>query len=56
MHLSFYKEDFKEFVDILTVALKQIDVSESSICHIHPAVLRDVASLEAGAHPGERGT
>ena len=41
MHLSFYKDDFREFVDTLVVALRQIDQAQSPINHFHPVVLKD---------------
>ena len=41
MHLSFFKDEFKEFVDTLVVALRQIEKSESPIRHIHPVAIRE---------------
>lgn len=55
MHLSFYKDDFKEFVDTLVVAMRQVDRSESPVRHIHPVVLRDGFTLDDGGAPGEEG-
>lgn len=46
MHLSFFKDEFKEFVDTLVVALRQIEKSESPIRHIHPVAVRE-ADLSA---------
>ena len=43
MHLSFYKDDFREFVDTLVVALRQMDQAESPIKHIHPVIVRESA-------------
>jgi hypothetical protein len=40
MHLSFYKDDFREFVDTLVVALRQIDQAQGPIKHIHPVTLK----------------
>ncbi len=56
MHLSFYKEDFREFVDTLMVALRQVESSESPIRHIHPVVLREGSAGEPGALPGDPGS
>ncbi len=55
MHLSFYKDDFKEFVDTLVAAMRQVDKIESPIRHIHPVVLRDGLTLQQGPGPGEEG-
>ena len=41
MHLSFFQDDFKEFVDTLVVALRMIEKAESPIRHIHPVVVRE---------------
>jgi len=41
MHLSFFKDDFKEFVDTLVVALRTIERSDSPIRHIHPVAVRE---------------
>ena len=41
MHLSFFKDDFKEFVDTLVVVLRIIEKAESPIRHIHPVVVRE---------------
>jgi hypothetical protein len=49
MHLSFYKEDFKEFVDTLAVALRQIDKTQNPIKHIHPVVLKGAPLFDAEA-------
>ena len=49
MHLSFYKDDFKEFVDTLVVALRQIEKASSPIKHIHPVVLKEAPLFDAEA-------
>ena len=41
MHLSFFKDDFKEFVDTLVVALREMEKKESPMAHIHPVLLRE---------------
>jgi hypothetical protein len=41
MHLSFFQDDFKEFVDTLVVALRLIEKAESPIRHIHPVAVRE---------------
>ena len=41
MHLSFFKDDFKEFVDTLVVALRTIERGDSPIRHIHPVAVRE---------------
>ena len=41
MHLSFFKDDFKEFVDTLVVALRTIEKTDSPIRHIHPVAVRE---------------
>jgi hypothetical protein len=41
MHLSFYKDDFREFVDTLQAALRQMEKSEAPIGHIHPVIVRE---------------
>ncbi len=40
MHLSFFRDDFKEFVDTLVVALRLIEKVESPIRRIHPVAVR----------------
>ena len=35
------KDDFKEFVDTLVVALRTIEKSDSPIRHIHPVAVRE---------------
>jgi len=49
MHLSFFKDDFREFVDTLLVALRQIEKAESPMGHIHPVLLREsqLATVDA---------
>ena len=41
MHLSFFKDDFREFVDTLVVALRQIEKAESPMAHIHPVIVQE---------------
>lgn len=48
MHLSFFKDDYKEFVDTLVVALRLIEKSESPIRHIHPVAVREGNLTDAG--------
>ncbi len=48
MHLSFFRDDFKEFVDTLVVALRAIEKSESPIRHIHPVAVREGDLSNAG--------
>jgi hypothetical protein len=49
MHLSFYKDDFREFVDTLVVAQRAMDKREGPIAHIHPVLLREsgLAAVES---------
>jgi hypothetical protein len=44
LHMSFFKDDFKEFVDTLISALRQIEKAESPMKNIHPIVLHEVPS------------
>ncbi|MDD5747697.1 MAG: hypothetical protein PHP64_01370 [Actinomycetota bacterium] len=46
LHMSFFKEDFKEFVDTLIVALRQVERMESPARHLHPVVIRNPISTE----------
>ncbi len=39
--MSFFQDDFREFMDTLTVALRQIEKAESPIRHIHPLAVRE---------------
>ena len=55
MHLSFYKDDFREFVDTLAVALRKVEQVESPVHHIHPVILRDDTPRDPGMKPGEQG-
>ncbi len=42
LHISFYKEDFKDFVDTLLAALRKIERTENPLIrHIHPIVIRE---------------
>ena len=47
MHLSLFRDDFKEFVDTLLVALREIEKAEAPIIHIHPAI----AASQIGSAP-----
>jgi hypothetical protein len=49
MHLSFYKDDFREFVDTLVVAQRAMDKREGPMAHIHPVLLREsgLAAVES---------
>jgi hypothetical protein len=42
MHISFYEDDFREFVDTLEAALREIEKREAPMAHVHPVILRDV--------------
>ena len=48
MHLSFFKDVFKEFVDTLVVALRIMEKVESPIRHIHPVAVRQADLSEEG--------
>ncbi len=52
MHLSFYKDDFREFVDTLVVALRGIEQAEAPISHIHPVLVHEGVTpiAEVDAH------
>ncbi|MBU4174106.1 MAG: hypothetical protein KKB90_12790 [Actinobacteria bacterium] len=41
MHLSFYKDDFREFVDTLVVALRGMEQNENPVSHIHPVLVHE---------------
>ncbi len=41
MHLSFYKYYFREFVDTLVVALREMEQIESPKANVHPVLLRE---------------
>ncbi len=41
MHLSFYKDDFREFVDTLVAALREMEKAEAPISHIHPVLVHE---------------
>ncbi len=41
MHLSFFKDDFREFVDVLVVALRGMEKGESPMIHAHPVMLKN---------------
>lgn len=49
MHLSFFRDDFRDFVDTLVVALREIDKRESPMTHVHPIIIREngLAAVEA---------
>lgn len=44
MHLSFFKDDFREFVDTLVVALREMEKAEAPISHIHPVLVHEVVT------------
>ncbi|MBU4174103.1 MAG: hypothetical protein KKB90_12775 [Actinobacteria bacterium] len=52
MHLSFYKDDFREFVDTLVVALRGMEQAENPVSHIHPVLVHEGAKpiAEVDAH------
>jgi len=45
LHLSFYKDDFKEFVDTLTVALRQMEKTDSPLRSIHPVIISEARGI-----------
>ncbi|MBU1671511.1 MAG: hypothetical protein KJ993_10475 [Actinobacteria bacterium] len=49
LHMSFFQDDFKEFVDTLTVALRQIEKASSPVARIHPVVIKEASLFDAGA-------
>ena len=52
MHLSFYKDDFREFVDTLVVALRGMEQVENPVAHIHPVLVHEGVTpiAEVDAH------
>ena len=52
MHLSFYKDDFREFVDTLVVALRGMEQNENPVAIIHPVLVHEGAKpvAEVDAH------
>ncbi|MCG2819884.1 MAG: hypothetical protein L6433_12945 [Actinomycetia bacterium] len=48
-NLSFFVDDFREFVDSLVVALREMEKSESPAAHVHPIIVREnrLAAVEA---------
>lgn len=48
MSVNSHKDDFREFVDTLVVALRTIEKSESPIRHIHPVAVREGGLSETG--------
>lgn len=44
LHMSFFKDEFREFVDTLLVALRAIDRRESPVSPIHPVLLKDASA------------
>ena len=52
MHLSFYKDDFREFVDTLVVALRGMEQTENPVSHIHPVLVHEGVNpiAEVDAH------
>ncbi|MDD5747694.1 MAG: hypothetical protein PHP64_01355 [Actinomycetota bacterium] len=53
LHMSFFKDDFKEFVDTLIVALRQVERMESPTSHLHPVVIRNPRSPEEPSYGDE---
>jgi hypothetical protein len=49
MHLSFFRDDFREFVDTLAAAVRKEDSAESPVMHIHPVLVRDGSPPEPHA-------
>jgi len=49
LHMSFFKDDFREFVDTLVVALRELDKGESPMAHIHPIIVQEsgLAAVES---------
>ncbi len=41
LHMSFFQDDFRAFVDTLVVALRHMDQRESPMAHIHPVAIRE---------------
>ena len=52
MHLSFYKDDFREFVDTLVVAMREMEKAENPLAHIHPVLVHEGVTpiAEVDAH------
>ncbi|MBN2168376.1 MAG: hypothetical protein JW738_03965 [Actinobacteria bacterium] len=38
VHMSFFKEEFKDFVETLITALRTIERCEGEVMHLHPTV------------------
>ena len=53
LHMSFFKDEFREYVDTLVVALRQIEKAESPMRHVHPIVLRETPLPQAGTETGD---
>lgn len=49
LHLSLFQDDFREFVDTLMVALRQIEKSNNPLARIHPVVLTEAPVFDAGS-------
>lgn len=52
MHLSFYKDDFREFVDTLAAAMREMEKAENPLAHIHLVLVHEGAKpiAEVDAH------
>jgi len=49
LHLSFFKDDFRDFVDTLQAALREIDKREGPMAHIYRIIVREngLAAVES---------
>jgi len=49
MHLSFFKDDFREFVDTLVAAQRAMDKRDGPMAHVHPIIVREnqLAAVDA---------
>ena len=54
MHLSFFKDDFREYVDTLVVALRPVQKAETLVGPLHPVATREVVLQQAEADACER--
>ena len=52
MPLSFYKDDFREFVDTLASAMREMERPENPVSHIHPVLVHEGVTpiAEVDAH------
>ena len=48
MHLSFFQDDFREFVETLVAGLRAVEKAESPIRHIHPVMVRECDLSDTG--------